>query len=84
MTALATHLVCSRCGRESRRQYAPIAAYNELEAENERLRGRCDEAERLLLAAYQDAHSEDVPMVVLDWLNPHEPALQGSQPETEA
>lgn len=41
-----------------------------LRAEVDRLRGLCKEADRLLRVAYADADPEDVPMDVLQWLNP--------------
>jgi hypothetical protein len=37
---------------------------------------RCAEADRLLRAAYADVHPEDVPVGVLNWLNPTRPGGQ--------
>lgn len=39
---------------------------------------RIAEAERLLRAAYADAHAEDVPAAVLAWLNPNNNPTEGA------
>jgi hypothetical protein len=49
-----------------------VEALDEMKAENEQLRARVMEADRLLRNAYADAHSEDVPAEVLRWLNPED------------
>jgi hypothetical protein len=61
---------------DTEEQAANVAATDRVEGPfvpAEQLRGavsRCAEADRLLRAAYAHAHSEDVPVDVLMWLNP--------------